>query len=95
MCLSYNLGCGGDGYSVRQVIDAAAAVTGRNIEVIVAGRQEGDPAVLVASSERICRDLRWTPRYTQLDRIVQSAWHWLVRRGLVGSNDAKSNGATA
>jgi UDP-glucose 4-epimerase len=83
VCVAYNLGCGGSGYSVRQVIDTAARLTGRPIAVVLAPRRAGDPAVLVASSERIRRDLGWHPRHQQLDAIIASAWTWLVNRGLV------------
>jgi len=79
-CSAYNLGCGGRGYSVRQVIDAATRVTGRSIAVRVAPRRPGDPAVLVASSERIRRELGWEPRYRGLDGIIGSAWAWMQRR---------------
>ena len=77
---AYNLGCGGSGYSVRQVIESAVRVTGRPIPVRVAGRRPGDPAVLVASSNRIGRDLGWQPEHQQLDRIVASAWNWMGSR---------------
>ena len=76
----YNLGCGGDGYTVREVIDAAERVTGRPVPVRVAGRRPGDPAVLIASSERISRELEWQPAFQALDDIVASAWHWMRRR---------------
>jgi UDP-glucose 4-epimerase len=76
----YNLGCGGAGYSVRQVIDAAAAVTGRSIPVVTADRRPGDPAVLVASSDRIKAELGWTPRRQELSDIIASAWDWVERR---------------
>jgi UDP-glucose 4-epimerase len=82
VCLSYNLGCGGAGYSVREVIDVASRVTERRIPVAFAARRPGDPAVLVASSERIRRDLGWRPRYQQLDTIIGSAWQWMRRHGL-------------
>ena len=82
-CLAYNLGCGGRGYSVREVIDTAARVTRRHIPVALAPRRAGDPAVLVASSGRIRRELGWEPLHLQLDTIVESAWNWLLRRGLV------------
>ncbi len=75
---AYNLGCGGEGYSVRHVIETAMRVTGRAIRVRIAGRRPGDPAVLVASSERIARDLGWRPEHQQLDRIVASAWTWMA-----------------
>jgi UDP-glucose 4-epimerase len=81
-CRSYNLGCGRDGYSVRQVIDAAIHVTGRSIPVDVAPRRPGDPARLVASSERITRDFGWTPRHASIEAIIASAWRWMQERGL-------------
>jgi UDP-glucose 4-epimerase len=73
--LIYNLG-NGKGYSVRQVIDIARAVTGRPIEVVEAARRPGDPAVLVASSEKIKNELGWTPKYGELAQIISSAWQW-------------------
>jgi len=74
----YNLGCGG-GYSVRQVIDAAREVTGRDIKTIDLPRRAGDPAVLVASSERIRRELGWSPVRQDVRAIVGDAWAWLQR----------------
>ena len=79
-CHRYNLGCGGGGYSVLEVIEAARQVTGRRIEVKRAGRRAGDPAVLVASSDAIRHDLGWTPQYQQLETIVASAWRWMEAR---------------
>jgi UDP-glucose 4-epimerase len=79
-CRAYNLGCSGNGYSVREVIDAAARVTDRDIPVSIAPRRAGDPAVLVASSERISTELGWRPLSTQLDDIIGSAWRWMQRR---------------
>ena len=79
-CRAYNLGCGGRGYSVREVIASAMRVTGRTIPVSIAPRRPGDPAVLVASSDRIRRDLGWEPRHRALDGIVLSAWEWMRRR---------------
>lgn len=73
----YNLGCGGEGYTVKEVIEVARAVTGREIETRTAPRRAGDPAVLVASSERIRRELGWSPRFQDLRAIVQSAWAWM------------------
>ncbi|MCY1004266.1 UDP-glucose 4-epimerase GalE [Nannocystis pusilla] len=73
----YNLGCGGSGYSVRQVIDTARAVTGAAIPVRMGTRRAGDPAVLVASFARIQHDLGWEPRLGALATIVESAWTWL------------------
>ncbi|HEX8181015.1 MAG TPA: UDP-glucose 4-epimerase GalE [Pyrinomonadaceae bacterium] len=73
----YNLGCGGDGYTVKEVIDVARAVTGRAIPVRVGPRRAGDPALLVASSAKIKRELGWTPQFQDLRLIIQSAWDWL------------------
>jgi UDP-glucose 4-epimerase len=72
----YNLGCGGTGYSVRQVIDAAQAVTGRTIPVEEGRRRDGDPAVLVASSAKAQRELGWTPEHQDLLGIIESAWRY-------------------
>ena len=71
---AYNLGCGGRGYSVKQVIDVARSVTGREIAVRTGPRRPGDPAVLVASSLRISAELGWRPRLQDLREIVGSAW---------------------
>jgi len=73
----YNLGCGGEGYTVCQVVEVARQVTGREIPVTVVKRRPGDPAILVASSERIKRELGWDPRFQDLSKIVGSAWTWL------------------
>ena len=80
-CRSYNLGCGGDGYSVNEIIVAAGAITARPIGTVVVPRRPGDPAVLIASSVQIQRDLGWSPRYALPD-IVRSAWEWMTRAGL-------------
>ena len=74
----YNLGCGGDGYTVREVIDTAHEITGREIKTRTAPRRPGDPAVLIASSEKIRRELGWEPKFQDLRVIIQSAWDWLV-----------------
>ncbi|WP_375770428.1 UDP-glucose 4-epimerase GalE [Archangium gephyra] len=76
----YNLGCGGEGYSVKQVIDCARRVTGRDIPVARGPRRAGDPAVLIASSGRITRELGWKPTQQKLDTLVESAWRWMQRR---------------
>jgi UDP-glucose-4-epimerase GalE len=72
---AYNLGSE-QGFSVRQVIDVCRRVTGRPIEVREHPRRPGDPAILVASSARIRRELGWSPRHPQLEAIVGSAWKW-------------------
>ena len=73
----YNLGCGGDGYTVREVINVAAEVTGREIPTRIVARRAGDPAVLIASSDRIKSELGWSPKFQDLRKIVESAWRWL------------------
>jgi UDP-glucose 4-epimerase len=75
-CRAYNLGCGGDGYTVREVIEAARRVTGQPVPVRVVGRRRGDPAMLIASSDAITRSLGWRPRFQDLDEIIASAWRW-------------------
>jgi UDP-glucose 4-epimerase len=72
---SYNLG-NGTGYSNRQVIESVRRVTGHPISVEEAPRRSGDPAALVASSDRIRQDLNWQPRLPDIDEIVSSAWRW-------------------
>jgi UDP-glucose 4-epimerase len=73
--LIYNLG-NGRGFSVQEVIEVARRVTGHPIPAIAAPRRLGDPAVLVASSEKIRRELQWQPRFPDLGSIVASAWEW-------------------
>jgi UDP-glucose 4-epimerase len=72
---TYNLGCGG-GFTVREVLEAAREVTGSRIPVQIGPRRPGDPAVLVASSDRIRAELDWRPRFEDLREIVASAWAW-------------------
>jgi len=74
--LIYNLG-NGRGFSVREVIEAARRATGRPIASVEAARRHGDPAVLIASSEKIRHELGWAPQHTDLDSIVASAWRWV------------------
>jgi UDP-glucose 4-epimerase len=71
----YNLG-NGRGFTVLEVIEAARRVTGHPIPHVVGPRRAGDPAVLIASSEAIRRDLGWEPKIPDLDDIVASAWAW-------------------
>ncbi|MFB6246946.1 MAG: UDP-glucose 4-epimerase GalE [Salinibacter sp.] len=71
----YNLG-NGDGYSVREVIEAARSVTGKAIPAEVGPRRPGDPPVLIASSEKVRRELGWTPEYGDLEEIISTAWAW-------------------
>lgn len=73
--LIYNLGSG-NGYSVRDVIETARQVTGHRIPSIERPRRPGDSARLVASSEKIKRELGWTPQHDNLREIISSAWDW-------------------
>ena len=75
----YNLGCGGDGYSVSQVLETARSVTGKSIPARMGPRRAGDPAVLIASSEKIKRELGWRPEYQDLRVIIESAWRWMQK----------------
>ncbi len=72
---TYNLG-NGTGFSVREVIETARAVTGHPIPVEVGPRRPGDPATLVAGSDRIRGELGWAPRFPDLKDIIESAWAW-------------------
>jgi UDP-glucose 4-epimerase len=76
--LIYNLG-NGRGFSVQEVIEVARRVTARPIPAVITPRRPGDPAVLVASSEKIQRELGWRPNYPELETIVATAWEWHSR----------------
>jgi len=71
----YNLG-NGQGFTVREVIEGVRRVTGRAIPVVESPRREGDPAVLIASSDKIRRELGWKPKFAELESILGSAWEW-------------------
>ena len=77
--LIYNIG-NGQGFTVREVIDSVRRVTGRPIPVEECPRRAGDPAVLVASAEKIKQELGWQPKFADLDAIVASAWEWHQKR---------------
>ena len=72
---AFNLG-NGQGVSVRELIASVERVTGRPVARVTGARRAGDPAVLVASSARIMRELHWQPRFAALDDIVATAWRW-------------------
>lgn len=76
----FNLGCGGDGYTVKEVIEMAKEITRKEIPTRVSGRRPGDPAVLVASSDRIRSELGWQPEFQDLRMIIESAWTWMQSR---------------
>jgi UDP-glucose 4-epimerase len=71
----YNLG-NGTGFSVKEVIEIARQVTGHPIPTVMEARRAGDPATLVASSERTKAELGWKPRYAHLEQIMETAWNW-------------------
>lgn len=71
----FNLG-NGVGFSVKEVIECARKVTGHEIPEVVAPRRPGDPARLVASSEKAVRTLGWKPQYNDLETIISTAWNW-------------------
>jgi UDP-glucose 4-epimerase len=73
--LIYNIG-NGQGFTVREVIESVRRVTGLPIAVEEHERRPGDPAVLVASSEKIKTELGWDPKFGELDQIIASAWKW-------------------
>jgi len=72
---TYNLG-NGQGFSNLQVVETARKVTGHPIPTQIGPRRPGDPAVLVASSEKIRSELGWQPKYADLESIIRSAWEW-------------------
>lgn len=72
---TYNLG-NGQGFSVNEVIKIAGEVTGKEIKTVMADRRPGDPAILVASSEKIKKELHWKPKYDDLHTIIETAWNW-------------------
>jgi UDP-glucose 4-epimerase len=73
----YNLGYG-SGYSVAEVVEMARQVTKRWISTEAAPRRSSDPPVLIASPDKIMRDLGWNPRHSELDSIIESSWRWLL-----------------
>ena len=73
--LLFNLG-NGSGFSVKQVIESARRVTGHAIPVEIKPRRAGDPARLVAGSDKAKAELGWQPKFPELDSIIASAWQW-------------------
>jgi UDP-glucose 4-epimerase len=76
---TYNLGRGGGGTSVQEIIDVVRRITGREVPVRVAPRRAGDPPCLIANAERIGRELGWRPRCSTIEEIVESAWRRAFR----------------
>ncbi len=77
--LIYNLG-NGAGFTVREVIDSVRRVTGHPVPVEVLPRRAGDPAFLIASSEKAIAEMGWKPNYSKIDEIIQTAWTWHQKR---------------
>lgn len=71
----YNLG-NGTGFSVKEMIDIARKVTGHEIPAKVAPRRAGDPAILIASSEKAMKELNWKPKFNSVETIIETAWNW-------------------
>ncbi len=71
----YNLG-NGKGFSVKQVVEEARKVTGREIKAVIEDRRAGDPSTLIAASEKAMKELGWKPRFNTLTQIIASAWKW-------------------
>ncbi|OWY65758.1 UDP-glucose 4-epimerase GalE [cyanobacterium TDX16] len=75
----FNLG-NGNGFSVREIIDTAKQVTGREIKVVESDRRAGDPPALVGSGEKARKILGWNPQYPKIDKIISHAWNWHQKR---------------
>jgi UDP-glucose-4-epimerase GalE len=72
---SYNLGVG-QGYSVREVIESVERVSGKKVPAETAPRRSGDPPRLVASNDKVTKELGWKPQFTALDSIIETAWRF-------------------
>jgi UDP-glucose 4-epimerase len=75
----FNLG-NGSGFSVREVIETAKKVTGKDIKIVERDRRPGDPPILVGSSDKVRTKLGWNPQYPNLDEIITHAWQWHQKR---------------
>ena len=71
----FNLGSG-EGYSVNEIVDIARKITGHPIPAEIKGRRHGDPAVLIASSEKAMRVLGWHPEFNRVEIMIRDAWCW-------------------
>ena len=71
----FNLG-NGNGFSVKEVIETAEEITGKNIKAVEAERRAGDPPTLVGSSTKAKETLNWNPKYDELSKIIETAWNW-------------------
>jgi UDP-glucose 4-epimerase len=75
----FNLG-NGNGFSVKEVIETAKSITGRDIKVVECDRRPGDPPVLIGSSDKARKILNWQPQYSSLQEIITHAWQWHQQR---------------
>ena len=71
----YNIG-NSQGFSVREIIEAAKKITGKKMDIEIQSRRKGDPAKLVADNQKIKSELNWTAKNSDLDKIISSAWQW-------------------
>jgi UDP-glucose 4-epimerase len=81
----FNLG-NGQGFSIKDVIETAKEVTGKNISIKISDRRPGDPAVLVGSSEKAQKILGWNPQYSSLYEMITHAWRWHQKRHILKKN---------
>lgn len=71
----YNLG-NGEGFSVKEIIESARKITQKDIPITITSRRSGDPAILISSSQKAKKDLGWTPMFTDIEKIIETAWKW-------------------
>jgi UDP-glucose 4-epimerase len=84
---AYNLG-NGLGFSVRQVIDTAKEITGKDILEKIGARREGDPPILVGDSTKAVKELGWKPQFASLEKILATAWSFKINNQDLGENYA-------
>ena len=75
----FNLG-NGSGFSVREVIETALQITGKEIKIVECDRRPGDPSILVGSSDKATKILGWHPQYPNVEKIISHAWQWHQKR---------------
>lgn len=74
----FNLGTG-RGYSVKEIIERVESITGKKVKIKIRPRRQGDVPILMASKEKAARQLRWIPKYSDINTIINSAWKWHCR----------------
>ena len=75
-CFEYNIGLG-RGFSVLQIIEKVEEIVGKNCPYKVIDRKEGDPAILIASAEKITKELGWKPKFNSIDEIIIHSYNWI------------------